>query len=499
MTSSYEYKDLRNKAKKRLLNKSYCKDLPPTAFHYLPPTDSEDLTPTDSEDLTPTDSEDLTPTDFKYLSLPDEISFSPNKFPHLTPSDYNELIIEEFAVYKQELEIQNEELRRVHCERESLLEEYVGLYYDAAPCGYVTISPKTIITRINETGLCLLKTNRLNCKHMGLSFFIDDVSHMNYFMTLNKVAKTGEAQSIELKLKSQDAWLLACIKPDMKSSGEFYQWRITLVDISECKKQKIQLIEREERFKFLFENTPFACHFLNSEMDIIDVNSCWEILTGYSKNDVLGKKITEFIHPEWVDHFHKNYSILKSATNVIEFQFPIIKRNGDYFHVDSQAKSCVNKTRGFTHSCFCFHPVAEREHEKQECFHCPALSKQKLREISTSLTGDKAQAVVMMDDFAGSLMQIDVEGRIVFANKACCIMFDCPAGSLDGKFIRELASNKISVEYIEEWIKESISHFKVPEIFDTNFRTLNDKLFALRIDWNYQFDDSGSIKVGCRI
>lgn len=47
-------------------------------------------------------------------------------------------IVHELQVYKIELEMQNEELRRARAEVEAVLERYVELY-DFAPAGYLTL------------------------------------------------------------------------------------------------------------------------------------------------------------------------------------------------------------------------------------------------------------------------------------------------------------------------------------------------------------------------
>ncbi|MBF0234894.1 MAG: PAS domain S-box protein, partial [Desulfamplus sp.] len=410
-----------------------------------------------------------------------------------TQTDLSELL-HELNVYHAELEIQNEELRRSHRDHESLLSEYVGIYYDSAPCGYVTLSSQGLITRINLAGASLLKSPRLNLENRPLRNFISRPCHINYLMTLNDAARTGEIQSAELRLKTDDKWVLASVQPDMNESGELAQWRITLADMSVFKEKEIEFIEREERFRFLFENVPFACLFLNSDGDIIEVNQSWEKITGYNRTLVIKRDFVNFIHPEWRGSFKKSYSRLKSENreNIIEFQFAMSKTDGSYFHVNAQARSCLDRNGVFSHACFCFNPAANSGSEEQQKFSCPTAMHHALPE--GAVTEDEKQFFAIMEELPGSLMQLDSTGRIVFANRACRNMFMLPQGTLVGRFCWDLASTPEKISYIRNWFNNNIEHLVLPEPFHAEFETQGARRFTLKIDWNYRYDHKGRVK-----
>jgi PAS domain S-box-containing protein len=65
----------------------------------------------------------------------------------------------ELQVHQIELEIQNEELRRVQHELEVALTEYEELY-DFAPVGYITLDEKGSILKVNLAGAVMLGTER---------------------------------------------------------------------------------------------------------------------------------------------------------------------------------------------------------------------------------------------------------------------------------------------------------------------------------------------------
>ena len=77
-------------------------------------------------------------------------------------------LIQELQIHQTELELQNEELRRAQEEISSLYRQYEDLY-EFAPCGYLSLDAKGIITRINLTGVKLLNNPRKGILKTGFS------------------------------------------------------------------------------------------------------------------------------------------------------------------------------------------------------------------------------------------------------------------------------------------------------------------------------------------
>jgi diguanylate cyclase (GGDEF)-like protein/PAS domain S-box-containing protein len=164
-----------------------------------------------------------------------------------------------------ELEIQNEELKRSQQELSELHKKYVELH-EFAPCGYVTLSPKGIISDINLTGVRLLGSERTRLYHCGLSQFVTKEHQGEYFAALKRAEESGEQQVLEFKLNRENqpvVWVRAEIIADFAKSGEVRQWRLAVMDITERvreqrKREKLfkELEDREALLSAIFENTP---------------------------------------------------------------------------------------------------------------------------------------------------------------------------------------------------------------------------------------------------
>lgn len=59
------------------------------------------------------------------------------------------------------------------------------------------------------------------------------------------------------------------------------------------------------RFKTIFEQSAHGNKFINSNLEIIKVNKALLKLLGYSKKELLGSRITDIAHPDFVEHWEK--------------------------------------------------------------------------------------------------------------------------------------------------------------------------------------------------
>ncbi|BBO87290.1 two-component system sensor histidine kinase NtrB [Desulfosarcina ovata] len=164
-----------------------------------------------------------------------------------SPEDLLELI-HELRIHQVELEIQNEELKRAQQELSDLHQAYERLY-EFAPCGYVTLNPLGIITRVNLTGVILLSAPKPSLLGSAMSHYIATGWQDTFWDTCHTAARTGEKQRLEMQLKSRSDppfWARADITADRDENGVAVQWRVVLTDISrekEIEEEKQQMAE----------------------------------------------------------------------------------------------------------------------------------------------------------------------------------------------------------------------------------------------------------------
>ena len=188
-------------------------------------------------------------------------------FASQAPADILELI-HELRIHQTELEIQNEELKRAQQELSKLHREFEDLY-EFAPCGYVTLNAKGIITRVNLTGASLLGAARQYLSHSVFTQFIASGFENTFLTARQKAGETGEKQSIELPLKREKEsplWVRANIEADRDETGAVIQWRMALVDITPKKAAEEVLRKAHEELERKVEERTFELMTLNEQL-----------------------------------------------------------------------------------------------------------------------------------------------------------------------------------------------------------------------------------------
>jgi PAS domain-containing protein len=135
-----------------------------------------------------------------------KLSMSPDTTQALKEKTPEE-IIHELHDHQFELEIQNEELKRVQLELEASRSNYQGKYqdlYDFAPVGYFTLTHKGLITEVNLTGAALLGMPRPKLIKRGFGHFVSPNSLDLWDKHIISVLGHEEKQTCDIRLVRED-------------------------------------------------------------------------------------------------------------------------------------------------------------------------------------------------------------------------------------------------------------------------------------------------------
>ncbi|MDK2892473.1 PAS domain-containing sensor histidine kinase [Methanohalophilus sp.] len=123
-------------------------------------------------------------------------------------------------------------------------------------------------------------------------------------------------------------WFLLKIRPLSKT----YPTSVLLkqVDITYRIETQETIKENEEKYCALYYNAPLPYQILDENGCFIDVNSTWLKELGFAKEEVIGKCITDFLHPECKPHIEKTLCELKKKEKMNDVQLKIRKKDGHY-------------------------------------------------------------------------------------------------------------------------------------------------------------------------
>lgn len=176
--------------------------------------------------------------------------------PEEWPADFQKLF-HELQAHQIELELQNEELRRVQEELSLARDKYTELY-DWAPVGYCTLSPKGIIARANLTFAAMLQLGRNALDGRPLSDFIHADDQDIFYKKLRNLAQGQERQALELRLRTgAGAWFFARLEctPAAGRDGIPSAIQVAVSDISELRQARMKLQQNLEKLDSIIEST----------------------------------------------------------------------------------------------------------------------------------------------------------------------------------------------------------------------------------------------------
>jgi PAS domain S-box-containing protein len=224
-------------------------------------------------------------------------------------------LIHELEVHQIELEIQNEELRRVQVELAESRDKYQALY-DFAPVGYFTLDKKALIQQVNLTGADLLGLHRSKLIGTQFSRFISPDFQDEFYFHCKQIFKSRTKQTCDLKLVKQDGTHFDArldslrVQAKAAASGQF---RTAVSDITERVQAKKVLQDSEEKFRLMFNHMVSGSALAEVIFDkkgkpydyrFLEVNPAFEGLTGIKRHRIIGKTLLEIYtgtEPYWLE------------------------------------------------------------------------------------------------------------------------------------------------------------------------------------------------------
>lgn len=212
-------------------------------------------------------------------------------------------LVHELQVHQVELEMQNDELRRAQIELEVVRDRYVDLY-DFSPAGHLTLDSTGTIVKANLRAGTLLGVARNLLIGQPLAGFIASEEEEMFRRHCREVLTTGTRQTCEVRLREEKGpthWVYLESLAVFEAAGPTTHWRTALLDVSDRKRaERAQsrlsenLSRSDQHFQTLFNWTPSAVGISTlAEGRFCDVNEGFSRLTGYAREEVIGRTTLE--------------------------------------------------------------------------------------------------------------------------------------------------------------------------------------------------------------
>ncbi len=294
----------------------------------------------------------------------------------MKPEEANRMM-HELHVHQIELEMQNEELRRVQAELDASRARYFDLY-DLAPVGYCTLSENGLILETNLTAATLLGISRRMLTGHPIQNFILKEDQDIFYLKRKQLFETREPKIFELRLLKNDgtvfwAHMTAAITDDPDGTPVC---RLALTDITERRLAEDALKESEEKNRLLIEESLDAIIISDESgriltwnkamKDLTDIrlspseeNTVWYLLYQLAPVDVKTPDLLELFKAEYSRMLHKSKT-RQGSTNERKIRLP----NGSFKTV-KESSFLIDTTKGIMHVSI-LHDISDHIQKEDE-------------------------------------------------------------------------------------------------------------------------------------
>ncbi|MFO7816611.1 MAG: PAS domain-containing protein, partial [Desulfovibrionales bacterium] len=212
------------------------------------------------------------------------------------------------------------------------------LLYKKAPLGYQSLDEKGHLIQVNQAWFDTLGYIRDEVIGRSFADFLHPDWRDHFKENFPRFKAIGEILGVEFEMvKKNGAFILVSIngKINKDEDGNFQQTHCILYDITERKQDEEALRRSENYYRALFETSGTAMFIVEENTIISKVNTNFETLSGYCKQEVEGEKSwTEFIHADdvgWMKEYH--YLRQRDPRAVpVNYEFRFFVRNGELRH-----------------------------------------------------------------------------------------------------------------------------------------------------------------------
>lgn len=246
-------------------------------------------------------------------------------------NDREKLIIELKEKEEQIVEQKNE-LEEKQIQLEESRDKYADLY-DFAPIGYLTIDRKGIIKEINITGGNILGYERKYILGLPFFHFLLNKQSKRFFNHLNKCRELKRLMVDDFQIKNKNNENLhtqITSIPAYNYNNNDWDFRISIIDITEKKKIEDELKESEKRFRLMADVSPSMIWMLDKNNLLEYANKTNLEFLGKNFEEIKGEKFFEVIHPEDRNKFCQALKNASKGKNIFNIEIRKLNKSGLY-------------------------------------------------------------------------------------------------------------------------------------------------------------------------
>lgn len=156
-----------------------------------------------------------------------------------------------------------------------------------------------------------------------------------------KKEKSGEFEIINYRKDGTKFYNRYKIMPVFNAAGKCINWVSTAEDITKKRKQKELLLESENKFRNLVENSPVGIYIM-TKAGFVFVNEKLANTVGYTQDEIYKLKTSEFIHADDIDVLEDRLMKRLLGYNLDEnFETRILTKAGEILNIETHGARTI--------------------------------------------------------------------------------------------------------------------------------------------------------------
>jgi PAS domain S-box-containing protein len=229
----------------------------------------------------------------------------------------------------------------------------------------------------------------------------------------------------------------------------------------------------DARFKQLIEtmNEGFAEADENYIFKYVNSKLC--DMLGYSRNEIVGKPLLDFIHDDDKELMQEQMNLRRQGI-AKPFELSFADKNGQRVYTLASPKAVFDEYNTFKGS---FGVLTNLTGLKQD---------------ERALKASEERYRTLVETISYGVQESDLDGKIIFSNKAHSKMHVYEEGELLGKLVWDMAINDEQRDYLRQYYFSVIEDHPPPTPFYTQDKTKAGEIIDVQVDWNYRYDEMGN-------
>lgn len=228
----------------------------------------------------------------------------------------------EVALYKNQMEKESKNIQKNY---------YETIFENTGTATAIIEADKTLsLVNMEFTQLTGYNKQEIECQMKWSDFFYkDDIPMMSEYHRLRRINPESAPRNYEVRMVTKDGinkpvYLTVAIIPGTQKS------MMSISDVTELQQSKKAIEDSREKFKSIFDNAAEAIILFDIHGTIVETNDKIENLSGFKKDELIGKKFMKILSLVEIDYNNAlmSFKDIISGKELKQVQWEIKNKNG---------------------------------------------------------------------------------------------------------------------------------------------------------------------------